>query len=707
MWTPVQKFWLMNDESYAREIEEILYPQHCAIQNKFLYNTLLYGVNIRQLMVHGVPCSGKYNVGNNKVCFPSYSRSKESMSVYSYGTFVASNNSYYPDFRTNVFSWEQSLSDSSSEIDGEFASYPGSGFSVDLPVSETSSWYTVRNMIHQYQHGIQNLTNGTFQKADVDQTFVQPGTRAVIVSLNFYNPSVDLYTHAEFLLERLPTALWKPSSRYFVAPNPNYPLASFPQEVASLVFAILTWVYILLWYVRFFRNFNWYRLGTFWTLFDLAALVLYGLILDWTFRYYFVPQAQIHFPDAAQFKSFPSNPFWVCGVNSSFFKPCGGQVPNSAVVSLYTKEYHSMQLIFASVIFLAFATLLRHAMHFGGFVMLSKAGRKGGKDLFNFFVICVLIFVGYVLAGHLFYGPVLVEFSTVRKSFTKMILFYLRTHVDYYVLYFSNDYAQAFTPIFVFSFYILFNFVFTCVILAIVHSAWQGVKEAAYKEEREQSLDDKRVLDLIALYTLGNEIEAIPVKSAKSHPSAVTRRMIRDKTFRRKGCSLLCEWFCARTRTGFVSKEFVRINLIEWKRQSENRDVHFVDTKLLRDALRGVNKNRTIKSEQVQYYFNVLSEKTYSKLEVDQLDAQIELAQRAFAGKKKKKTGVSAELSGPSLTMRDTIFTTFSNVSIDHKIWLASVDKYIASLRVQQGRSVELFNEVAAKVRHALRQSNR
>mmetsp|Transcript_19047 Transcript_19047/g.48166 ORF Transcript_19047/g.48166 Transcript_19047/m.48166 type:complete len:293 (+) Transcript_19047:2-880(+) len=279
---------------------------------------------------------------------------------------------------------------------------------------------------------------------------------------------------------------------------------------------------------------------------------------------------------------------------------------------------------------------------------------------------------------------------------------FIRVDVDYFSLKTVNGVAGVFGPLYFFSFVITFGWVFTCVLLAVIYNAWHNTKETAYRQAKLTRREEIEREYISKVFASGLEPDRVVAKARhRQSGRAILSRMARDRTYRAHGRDLLCERMCARPRSGWMSKERVLIHLKEWKALPANRDVHFLDFGMLRDALGG--KRDVPQEDQVQYFFNLLKDRTLDTLQVEQRTMQLELdksASRSESSSSSSSSAVKAAQSGPSLSMRKSLATTVQTMGRDEIALLLEVDRHLTSLRVRQEQAALDSSRLSRKIEH-------
>eukprot|EP00512_Aurantiochytrium_limacinum_P009115 CAMPEP_0171541008 /NCGR_PEP_ID=MMETSP0960-20121227/1521_1 /TAXON_ID=87120 /ORGANISM="Aurantiochytrium limacinum, Strain ATCCMYA-1381" /LENGTH=752 /DNA_ID=CAMNT_0012088287 /DNA_START=323 /DNA_END=2581 /DNA_ORIENTATION=+ len=540
--TSEEAFWYFGNDTLAEEIRQNYnYKAKSALKTDMI---LLGGARLRAVrVVPFTPTPGSAAAAfQNLNRYPPFSNEVEATSLERYGFFsstllgettAASSNetllpqTYYPNLETYAYFWEQSEVLSTEPIKGEIATYPGNGFAISLPLA-TSSWYSTANRLAVYRTGVFNLTrNGPVRSAESTDQLLDTATRAVILSMTFYNANTNLYSYVECVLESGAEGTFNTFVNYYIAPQPGKGSSSQTlqgEALAEVCFASLSFVYMVLCFLRFLRNLNWYRNGSPWVIVELITMALYGIALAWIVDAYYISDP-LKESNPTLFEIQASDPFWVCIGNSTSltstfsklyrFRPCGGQPPITESIGLWAKDYVRIQTVFAVLFLLGCLKLMRYMLQFWRFKLFTETLYVLRWDLLYllfFVVIFSVMYVGYSLAGYLFYQAGSARFRTIAWSMMTTLLNLVRIDTSYYMLVHANVYASMFTPVFYFTFFFIFIWTFASVLLAMIYHAWYRVKDSAYAVELESWRTRALQRDLDVLFSVGDQVEH------KSHP---------------------------------------------------------------------------------------------------------------------------------------------------------------------------------------------
>ncbi|GBG31876.1 Hypothetical Protein FCC1311_081012 [Hondaea fermentalgiana] len=702
-----EAFWYLNNSTLETQIENAYIFRQARTRTPSM--VLLEGARFRSIRVVAAEPRAKSaaNKFQDLQLYPPFDSSVEATSLERYGLFSCKLNesssgnvpqNFYPAFTTFVFSWEQSEVLQTRDVRGNFASYPGNGFTATLPL-QNSSWYSTMNRIAMFRNGIANLTRDGWDvgasstsrrsQGEFARTFFTPATRAVILSMTFYNGNTNLYAFVECVLEISAAGTFNTFVNYYISPQPGRGSSSVPLDSNALAEVIFAWIavgYMVLCFLRLFRNLNSYRYGSPWVLVELTTLALYGVSIAWIARAYALTQGNpLSLPDADIYTSQVTDPFWICKGEATTFAPCGGQPPLSENFGLWAKDFISMQFVFALLFLSGCLKLMRFMLQFWRFRVFTKTLKKAGWDLLFFLIIFTIMFVGYTLSGYLFYQANSTHFRSLSRSAMYTLLNFIRVDTAYYALVNVNVYASVFTPVYFFSYFFVFVWTFASVLLAIIYNAWYWAKGATYEQASKGWKERMLRQDLLALFSVGDTLERNPYAMHSQTSLRVALRYLchRNAERRRLGRERICVFACARPRRGWIDKETAMLRLKLWKERRENANVYFLDAEMLQAAL-----GRKVNRDQVTYYFTLLEDNMYTKIEVDQRETHLAL-QRERDGQG------SLQGSKVSLLTRNSITTSIDNLSSNHDAWLMQVDSYLALMRGSHAQNLRTTRTLA------------
>jgi hypothetical protein len=89
------------------------------------------------------------------------------------------------------------------QVRGRLGAYPGSGFTVTIPLNET---------VARERVGLMMPSRGRLKVDERSQvSFIGPETRAVVLMMTFFNPSTSLFVTARSLVEVSSSGAYYPS----------------------------------------------------------------------------------------------------------------------------------------------------------------------------------------------------------------------------------------------------------------------------------------------------------------------------------------------------------------------------------------------------------------------------------------------------------------------------------------------------------------
>lgn len=732
---PVDQFWVFSDKNLTKALQAI-YEQKCLSAPSYVKRYLLQGVRVRTVKTTSLPCNvvGKIINQNSVECvagvdgqstedttdlsgyFPyvetieptvnlSNINNQENVICRSSNTSQPSsicdeNATSYKNIKdVYTYFWQQSAALNEMPITSSGINVPGNGYVVNFPIYK-SSYYSLVNKVSQYMLGLSTRYKNNQIVLPCDShnhasRFIDDKVRMIITSMAFYNPHLNTYAYVQLIIYISASKSWTKEINYYVARSPisDFSKTSDQAEYGLSIVGIL---YILWAFSRFIREFNIYRIWRLSIILDLIILGLYGYTMYWIFYAHILHPSDFQsFPPPEHYAYEPTDPLWVCTEeqgNCTKFAPCGGQPPNfSGKVGEYVKAYCTSQIIFASLTLSIFMKMLILLTNFGRFGVFGEHLYYARYNLFYFFVIYLFFLVMFSYAAYIFYANDISNLDTYGKSlftFTSMLL-RMNTNIDVFS---QNQFSAVFSSIFLIVFFVLFLWIFASVLLAELYSSWTKVKDEYIKNDKKEKRLQNEQLRICCLYSNTSKLEPdFSIGSINQNENNIFHiiwKMVSNESYREKGKRVLLEKIFAITQSGWVSKKYVRINLIEWKRASDNGD--YLDYLSLEEALIGINSlnNITYKQakqkyhnidEQVLYYFNLLHDKTLTKMEVEQ-----KISVKNIGLKYQQGGNLSTNSGDLNLSTQKNISTMVDNLSKDHYLWLKQINSRLESIRIRQ-----------------------
>ena len=536
---PVDSFWVFNDSELLRGLQRN-YTQAClgAELPRFV---LLNGIRIRQVAVlprrscspflEPVPSASALAEGLSEaapfnesaasaagldedfftdlqvdpgLCYPAYAEGQPAQSSLRWGRFIFS--SYFPPpssasaeiNSTFVYAWQQqSVLQSSAQVSHALGPVTGDGFPVVLPLVN-SSFYSVVNRIFQYATSIVSRGENGRPLLDDALPFVGRPVRALYVSIPTYNPSNNIYAQVRASFYVGPTGSWSNTLQF----SQNQPLGEglTTRGVSAIVFGALAVLYVLAYVGRFVRHFNAFRHGNVFVLVELALVVCYLATVYFIVSGFIglgMPQAAQRVGSGGEGDSLV-DPLWVCPVrdeegtpnanaSTSGFAPCGGAPPFVSLDSFENRD--TAQILFATTVLLVAVRMVALLIRFRRFRILYATISYARLNLAYYFIIYLVIYLGFFLSGYLYYSYDLERFSSLSSSALTVLLWFGKSANDAVAeLNAANSWAWVFGPLFFISFVFIFNWVFAAVLLAVIYNAFSAVKDAAFARETDKDV---------------------------------------------------------------------------------------------------------------------------------------------------------------------------------------------------------------------------
>lgn len=134
------------------------------------------------------------------------------------------------------------------------------------------------------------------------------------------------------------------------------------------------------------------------------------------------------------------------------------------------------EYVFISALFLLFSTLLifKFLTPFPKVGIFVHTMVAAGQDLVNFTIILLVMLCGFAIIGHLLFGHVLEEYSTVMSSMEAAIYIAIGEFEYASLVDASNGAAAA---IYFYSFMFIITIVVMQMVIAIIFSAYDGLRE--------------------------------------------------------------------------------------------------------------------------------------------------------------------------------------------------------------------------------------
>ena len=114
--------------------------------------------------------------------------------------------------------------------------------------------------------------------------------------------------------------------------------------------------------------------------------------------------------------------------------------------------------------------------------IIAKAMLAGFADILCFFVVMVVLLMGYVSMGHTIFGTIMIDFSTLGYSLITCFQMFLGTFRSFAAMRQANGFAYYF---YWYSYMVLFRYVLVNMFFAIVAKHFQR-EDQEYKEQKEQ-----------------------------------------------------------------------------------------------------------------------------------------------------------------------------------------------------------------------------
>jgi hypothetical protein len=200
-------------------------------------------------------------------------------------------------------------------------------------------------------------------------------------------------------------------------------------------------------------------------------------------------------------------------------------------------------------------------------------------DILYYFLIFVIMFVGFLLCGFLAFGPHLREYRSVTNSASTLLRMVIG-EIDYASIRRVNP---SFAWVFFAAYVLIFFFLLVNIFLAIILDAWH------FEADRERA-QRAEGLDLRDELKSGIESRWDAFKKGWRSP-----RYWRDAT----RAALRTVRGNAASRRGFLSDAEVLARLQEWRRKRQNRATTHLTISALQNALEGPNSREQVAEAQL------------------------------------------------------------------------------------------------------------
>jgi hypothetical protein len=442
--------------------------------------TLVCNVRFRQLRVNPMktcPTIASQITKMNGLCYPPYSETYEAKADSPFGM----NENGKP------YVWYPSWITGDSPFTGTFATYPGSGFVVDLSFNSS----TAKSQLVAMERS--GWLDG-------------PQPRALFLTMTFVDTNSGYVTFIRVLIELEPTlgtiATWT------IASAPLYQTTSNGTTLQTLFWfsAVFQFFFVL----RTMRDA--YRMirgecghlrvvqktcgrgippgsteALVWFLLDvissgiMIAQIVFGIE-------YFITLDFVKPVDAAlsvSSKIFDSMRTTTGSTNSN-------NNNNNAITAngYYNGEsvilWINSQLLFTTSILLSTFRLFRYSELFPFMRVFVRTLRRVGFDMLMYFILLTVMTIVYIMAGVQFWGDELYEWNSANTAF--MVGFsFLQGTISYNRLV-TDPFGYFFAPIFIFSFMFLFLWYIRKVFVAIVYFAYIQERDLLEKEDRDEKM---------------------------------------------------------------------------------------------------------------------------------------------------------------------------------------------------------------------------
>eukprot|EP00913_Durusdinium_trenchii_P035923 g33612.t1 len=163
-----------------------------------------------------------------------------------------------------------------------------------------------------------------------------------------------------------------------------------------------------------------------------------------------------------------------------------GICSDAAAISKFARASQQMkfftQVCAANTIFL-FLGYQKYLSAFPTGRIIAKAMLSGFADILCFFVVMVVLLMGYVSMGHTIFGTLMIDFSTLGYSLITCFQMFLGTFRSFAAMRQANSFAYYF---YWYTYMVLFRYVLVNMFFAIVAKHFQR-EDNEYKEQSEQS----------------------------------------------------------------------------------------------------------------------------------------------------------------------------------------------------------------------------
>lgn len=403
-------------------------------------------IRLRQVRVSPQPCPWSASL-MNITCYPPFDVQYESTRPI-----------VGPLNLTGGYRYQTQATTTEQEYDGEFASYPGSGYPINLTTGAPPGNYCDPDL------HIQALQLIAARKTP----FIDASTRAVVLTVTTFSPNTGMLVTTRLTTEisfsgTFHTSMKNDGVVYFRTSS-----SWLTMQVLTIFVVVIEGVFIIsaVWGLLF----GWVIESKIWTTLDLvtSGVMMYQMYL--LLSIFFVPDFYDSFEDSINSRT----------EGSALWTGTGFYSGTELNILQNVQSTNSMILLFSVF------RLFRYSQYLDTMQTLHGTISRTWEDIILYFLLLFLLSVGYILCGMVVLSGSLVAWSSYSSGIFTLTQYFVLI-IDYYSMATIQPFGLYIAPIFLVTFILIFTWYMFAVFLAIIYVGYRAERTSNQRTRQKRT----------------------------------------------------------------------------------------------------------------------------------------------------------------------------------------------------------------------------